>query len=150
MNDSAPPPEPPAHAYTSPEPLELAMESLASGRVPDQTARQLLQRQTRLVEMQITQIRLRRWLVGGLVSLVLLGTGAALWNASRDSSLVIEAFSAPPDLDAQGLGGEVLAGLMLDKLATMDAQTDSFRSHATLKNDWSGDIKVEIPNTGVS
>jgi hypothetical protein len=147
MNDrpSTPPP-----AYTSPEPLELAMESLASGRAPDQTARKLLLRQTRLVEMQIQQIRLRRWLVGTLVALLLLGTGAVFWNASRDSSLVIETFTAPPDLEAQGLGGETLAGLMLDKLATMDAQTDSFRSHETLKNDWSGDIKVEIPNTGVS
>lgn len=137
-------------AYTSPEPLELAMEALASGKAPDDTARTLLQRQTQLVEMQITQIRLRRWLAGGLVMLLLLGTGLVFWNASRDSSLVIEAFTAPPDLDAQGLGGETLAGLMLDKLATMDAQTDSFRSQETLKNDWSGDIKVEIPNTGIS
>lgn len=147
MNDNAP--RPPT-AYTSPEPLELAMETLASGRAPDETARKLLQRQTRLVELQIQQIRLRRWVVGGLVTLLLLAVGAVLRNAARDSSLVIEAFTVPPDLDTQGLGGETLAGLMLDKLATMDAQTDSFRSQETLKNDWSGDIKVEIPNTGIS
>ncbi|HZR36448.1 MAG TPA: hypothetical protein VFA75_13835 [Nevskia sp.] len=154
MNDSTPddrPQPPPAGSgYTSPEPLELAMEALASGRAPDPTARTLLQRQTRLVEMQIQQIHLRRWLLGVVAALLLIGTVAVLRAAARDSSLVIEAFTAPPDLEAQGLGGETLAGLMLDKLATMDAQTDSFRSHETLKNDWSGDIKVEIPNTGIS
>jgi len=74
MNDQ--PPAPPPPAYTSPEPLELAMESLASGRAPDETARKLLQRQTRLVEMQIQQINLRRWLVGVVVALLLLGIGA--------------------------------------------------------------------------
>lgn len=155
MNDSAPQP-PAAEAApaptpaTSAEPLEIALQALAGEGAPDETARTLLLSQTRLVEMQMQQIHLRRWLTAGLVALLLLATGSVLRNAARDSSLVIEAFSAPPDLEAQGLSGEVLAGLMLDKLATMDAQTDSFRSHETLKNDWSGDIKVEIPNTGIS
>ncbi len=147
--ETAKPPSP-AAAYTSPEPLELAMEALASGKTPDETARKLLQRQTRLVEMQIQQIRLRRWLVGGLMFLTALGIGAVLWNAARDHSLVIESFSTPPDLDAQGLGGETLASLLLDRLSEIDAQTESLRARDTLKNDWSGDIKVEIPNTGVS
>jgi len=126
------------------------MEAVVTGATPDSTARTLLLRQTRLIEMQIQQIRLRRWLVTGLVALLAFAIGAVLWSAARDRSLVIEAFSAPPDLEAQGLGGEVLASLLLDKLSTMDAQTDSLRSHASLRNDWSGDIKVQIPDTGVS
>ena len=137
-------------AATSPDPVEIAMEALAAGAVPDSTARTLLQRQTRLIEMQIQQILLRRWLVAVLAVLLALGMAALLWNAARDRSLVIESFSTPPDLDGQGLGGEMLASLLLDKLTAIDAQTESLRARETLANDWAGDIKVEIPNTGVS
>lgn len=154
MNDStqggSPHEASPASSYNSPEPLELAMEALATGKAPDETARTLLQRQTRLVEMQIQQIQLRRWLVGGLMFAMTLGFGAVLWNASHDHSVVIESFSTPQDLEVQGLGGETLAGLLLDRLSAMDTQTDSLRARDTLSNAWSGDIKVEIPNTGVS
>ncbi len=144
--DSKPEPSP----ATTSDPIEVAMEAVVSGSVPDSTARNLLLRQTRLIEMQIQQIRLRRWLTAVLTALLLLGVASVLWSASRDRSLVIDAFSAPPDLEAQGLGGEVLASLLLDKLSTMDQQTDSLRARATLRNDWSGDIKVQIPDTGLS
>jgi tetratricopeptide (TPR) repeat protein len=140
----------PAAIPTSPDPVEIAMEAVAPAGGADNPARLLLLRQTRLVEVQIRQIHLRRWLLVGLALLVLLGIGSALWNASRDHSLVIEAFSAPPDFDVQGLGGEVLAGLLLDKLVEIDSQTQSWRARETLKNDWAGDIKVDIPNTGIS
>ena len=149
MNDPKSAPTPESLPPISPDPIELAMESVNSSRPPDGVAHKLLVKQTRLVSMQIQQMLLWRVLGLGLGLLVLAVVAAAVWSAARDSSLVIEAFSAPPDLEAQGLGGEVLAGQMLDKLAAMDAQTDSFRSHATLTNDWS-EIKVQIPETGVS
>ena len=141
--NAAPPP-------TSPDPIELAMEAASRQAAPDPTARTLLLRQTRLIEMQIQQIRIRRWLAGAAIALVLAGLGAVLWSAAGDRSLVIQSFTAPPDLEAQGLGGEALASLLIDKLSTMDAQTESIRSRRTLTNDWAGDLKVEIPNTGIS
>jgi tetratricopeptide (TPR) repeat protein len=152
MNHAAntPPPVGNAPQPTSPDPIELAMEAVARQTPVDPTARTLLQRQTRLIDMQIQQIRIRRWLAGAAIVLIVAGLGAVLWSAAGDRSLVIQSFTAPPDLEAQGLGGEALASLLLDKLSIMDAQTESIRARRTLTNDWAGDLKVEIPNTGVS
>jgi len=71
-------------------------------------------------------------------------------RAHEDYGVVIEAFSVPPDMAAKGITGEVLAAQMLDKLSAMQAATYSFRAPSNYVNAWSNDIKVEIPDTGVS
>ena len=76
--------------------------------------------------------------------------GAAIWSAANDDGLVIEAFSVPPDMGARGLTGQVIATQLQDKLVAMQAATDSARPAASYTNDWGSDIKVEIPDTGVS
>jgi Flp pilus assembly protein TadD len=76
--------------------------------------------------------------------------GAMAWGASREHGVVVEAFSVPPDLAARGLNGQVVAGKFLDDLQRMQAQTKSRRAPSTYVNNWSGEIKVEIPETGVS
>ncbi|HEX3672643.1 MAG TPA: hypothetical protein VHU87_00075 [Rhizomicrobium sp.] len=73
-----------------------------------------------------------------------------VWNAYGSGGLVIEPFSVPPDLAARGLTGQVVASKLLDRLATMQAETDSQRDPQTYSNYWGDDIKVEIPETGVS
>jgi len=89
-----------------------------------------------------------------LVALVLFAIVAALatamWSAAHDNGLVIEAFSVPPDLAQRGLSGEVVASQLLDKLARMQEQTNSVRPADTYRNNWGDDIKVEIPDTGIS
>jgi tetratricopeptide (TPR) repeat protein len=74
----------------------------------------------------------------------------ALWNASHDNGLVIEAFSVPPDLANRGLSGEVVAGKLLDRLQDLQVQTQSNRAASSYVNNWGNDIKVQIPDTGVS
>ena len=76
--------------------------------------------------------------------------GAMAWSASQDHGLVIEAFSVPPDLAQRGLSGQVIASQVLDRLADMQAKTFSSRPAGSYQNDWGQDIKVEIPETGVS
>jgi hypothetical protein len=76
--------------------------------------------------------------------------GAALWSAAHDDGLVIESFSVPPDMAARGLTGDVVAARLLDKLAKLQAQTASARAASSYANNWGGDIKVQIPDTGVS
>jgi Tfp pilus assembly protein PilF len=76
--------------------------------------------------------------------------GTTVWSAAHDDGLVIEAFSTPPDLAARGLTGEVVAGRMLDKLSALQAETSSLRAPTSYENNWGKDIKVEIPETGVS
>ena len=75
---------------------------------------------------------------------------ALAWNAHEDHGVAIEAFSAPPDLVQRGLTGQVIASQLLDRLASLQAQTVTSRPASTYANDWGGDIKVEIPETGVS
>ncbi|MGD0190062.1 MAG: hypothetical protein ABSD74_04925 [Rhizomicrobium sp.] len=76
--------------------------------------------------------------------------GGAIWTAAHDDGLVIHAFSVPPDLAARGMTGDVVAGRMLDRLAALQAQTDSIRPASSYTNNWGDDIKVQIPDTGVS
>jgi tetratricopeptide (TPR) repeat protein len=76
--------------------------------------------------------------------------GALLWNAAHDDGLIVESFSVPPDLAAHGLTGQVVATQMLDNLSDLQARTVSIRAPSSYANDWGNNLKVEIPDTGVS
>lgn len=78
------------------------------------------------------------------------GVAFMIWNAAQPGGLVIEPFSVPPELEERGLSGKVVASKLLDVLGAMQAQTDSQRNPKTYTNYWGDDIKVEIPQTGVS
>ncbi|HEX4292809.1 MAG TPA: hypothetical protein VHZ29_01610 [Rhizomicrobium sp.] len=76
--------------------------------------------------------------------------GAAVWSAAHDDGLVIEAFNVPSDMAANGLTGQVVATRIQDRLAWMQSRSGTIRAAGTYRNDWGDDIKVHIPNTGVS
>ena len=82
--------------------------------------------------------------------LVLAGVGFMAWRAHEADGVVIETFSVPPDLAARGLTGQVLASQVEDRLNALQAATFSARPAASYSNNWGHDIKVEIPETGVS
>ena len=157
MKPSAPEPEP---VPGSAGPLDIAMDAERRDPAPDSPARRLLLTQNRLVEKQCAladnerfRARIKAVRDAGLAVLigaVLAGLGAAVWSAARDRSLVVQAFSVPPDLAARGATGEVLATQMMDQLAELQARTDSSRPADSYANDWSGGLEVEIPQTGVS
>jgi Flp pilus assembly protein TadD len=130
-----------------------------------------LREQTRLARLQtehlheqreviLARLRLGRWkdraslALQGATALVGLAIAVAVgvmaWSASREHGVVIEAFSVPPDLAARGLTGQVVAGKFLDDLQRMQDQTVTRRAPSTYANNWSGEAKVEIPETGVS
>ncbi|MEI9989942.1 MAG: hypothetical protein WDM86_07875 [Rhizomicrobium sp.] len=130
-----------------------------------------LAEQTELTRLQIArehkEERLRNWsqfvdytsavlklafefVVALIVIVIGAAVAAALWNASHDNGLVIEAFSVPPELANRGLTGEVVAGKVLDRLTSLQAQTTSNRAASSYVNNWGSDIKVQIPETGVS
>jgi len=81
---------------------------------------------------------------------IAIGLGAAIWSAAHDDSLVIEAFSVPPDMAERGLTGQAVAAQLQDKLAAMQNATKSARPAESYSNNWGNDIKVQIPETGVS
>ncbi|HEY1631327.1 MAG TPA: hypothetical protein VGF56_08425 [Rhizomicrobium sp.] len=85
-----------------------------------------------------------------LALLVIVIVGSALWSAAHEDGLVIESFSVPPDMASRGLTGDVVAARLLDKLSVMQKQTQSNRAASSYANNWGSDIKVQIPDTGVS
>jgi tetratricopeptide (TPR) repeat protein len=114
----------------------------------------------KLDEYEVSHLRWRRFndqMRGALQAMfvialliVLAGFCGMVWSAATANGLVIEAFSVPPDLAAKGLTGEVVATKMLDSLSEFQAQTVSSRAASSYVNNWGNDIKVQIPDTGVS
>ncbi len=51
---------------------------------------------------------------------------------------------------SKGLTGSVVASMLLDRLTALQNKTDSSRAAGSYTRDWGNDIKVEIPNTGIS
>jgi tetratricopeptide (TPR) repeat protein len=78
------------------------------------------------------------------------GVGLMVWDAVHSNGLVIEPFAVPLDMTTKGLSGQVVASQMLDKLAVMQDATDSARPPQSYANNWGDNIKVEIPETGIS
>ena len=111
-------------------------------------------------DLQLEHMHVRRWKdrlsltlqsLGVLLGAVIVGAlGAAAWRAHDDHGLVINAFSAPPELARNGLTGEVIATRFLDKLKAMQTATRSDRPASTFQNNWGEDIKLEVPETGLT
>jgi tetratricopeptide (TPR) repeat protein len=81
---------------------------------------------------------------------VIAALASAIWSAAHDDSVVIDAFRVPADMAQRGMSGDVVASQLLDRLAQLQAQTDSSRAPGTYASNWGSEIRVEIPNTGVS
>jgi Flp pilus assembly protein TadD len=123
--------------------LDLQMEHLAEQRV------------AALKELQLRVLN-QRLRVGLQILVVLIATvlGAGLLLMIRDAvasrSVVVEPFDTPPALASRGLSGKVVAGGVLDTLTRVQAATRANAVKRNLKDAWSGDIKVEVPETGIS
>ncbi|HSM94744.1 MAG TPA: tetratricopeptide repeat protein, partial [Rhizomicrobium sp.] len=137
---------------------ELAFEQLKGGE--GGVAARFLAAKTEVLRKQLAQLHLshfREWLytsaeivLGLIILLIFVGIASAVWAAAHDNGLVIESFSVPADMNARGLTGEVVASRLLDKLSQLQAKTVSSRAASSYANDWGKDIKVQIPETGVS
>jgi tetratricopeptide (TPR) repeat protein len=87
----------------------------------------------------------------GLVMLALVaGISLMVWNAAHSEGLIIESFSVPPGMADKGVTGQVIASQVLDKLTVMQSETSSARPARSYANNWGNDLKVEIPDTGMS
>jgi hypothetical protein len=152
--------------------IALGRTSRGSGaKAVDAEAVAFLRDQRRLINIQtehlheqreLTLSRLRwgrfndriKGLLQVMTAVVGLAVGAGLaamaWQAHEDHGVAIAAFTVPPDFAQKGLTGQVVASQVLDKLSDLQARTVTARPASTYANDWGGDIKVEIPETGVS
>jgi tetratricopeptide (TPR) repeat protein len=130
-----------------------------------------LDEQTRILRLQsghirqrhvldLSHLRHRRWTdrLGLTVQALVIAAGLgiaslvaiAAWQAAHDRDLVIEPFSAAPELVARGVTGRVLATHLLDRLAALQDETDSLRAASSYRAAEPTDIKVESPETTLS
>ena len=160
----------------APTPLDptaaaLAAEAAKSNPELAEKASAYFVKQSRLVEIQTEHLHEQRAVSLQLLKLkrfderlrvalrlfvilaaTVVGIGALIMirDAIADHGLVVEAFSVPPDMVRDGLTGEVVATRFLDKLQAMQAATASDRPADSYQYNWGSDIKVEIPETGLS
>ena len=81
---------------------------------------------------------------------IVAGIGWMAWEAHESDGLVIEPFNTPPEFASQGLSGQVLASRLLDGVRRLQDGTISPESPRTLEHGWAKEVRVEIPETGVS
>ncbi len=149
----------------------LAMEAARADKSLAARAGAYFDRQSRLVaiqtehlheqrEVQLANLRLKRLaeklriayqLLFGIAALVVVFYLAIMvHDALISRAVIVEPLDTPPALAADGLSGKVLAGALLDRLTTLQLATQSTAAKRDLANSWSGDIKVELPETGIS
>jgi hypothetical protein len=143
-------------------------------------SREFLRKQSRLADLQMENVRLQnenlqkldefevshlRWrrfndqmrgamqimlaLVGAAVVVAI---GAAVWSASQADGLVVDSFSVPPQFAQTGMAGDVIAADLTHRIATVrdTANENSIAHSKDVRLDRDEEIKVEIPDTGIS
>ncbi len=137
---------------TTPDPVEIAMHAEADDDAADSPARRLLKNHNRLVRTQIASERVGlvlKLLTGAAGVIVAVALAAVVWDATNSRTLVVEPFSVPSDMAERGMTGPVAATRLLDELTRLQNRTLSYRAQESYAN-WKNDLKVEIPQTGVS
>lgn len=140
--------------------INIALDQEKFDPAPDSSARILLGKQAMLVDadiryrmFQAQSERVTVWLkrltiiVGVLFGLSIAGL---VISASRAHSVVVQAFDAPPRLAERGLSGTVIASGFQDALATIQGAVRTTAQRRAINNAWTGDIAVQVPQTGVS
>lgn len=144
----------------TPDAIEIAMAAVGAAEPLPDIARTVLEKHARLLDMQAQELELKHISERVQAGLwLLLAAGAALaialfitvaWRAAHTQALVVEPFAMPPALVQQGLSGEVAATRTLDEVKRMLNSRFSSRSPASYENDWGDDLKIDIPNTGLT
>jgi len=79
-----------------------------------------------------------------------IGVAVMIHDAVTSRSVVVEPFDAPPKLAERGLTGKVIAGGLLDELVRLQTATRTTAEKRSLSNAWTSDIKLAVPEAGIS
>jgi len=85
-----------------------------------------------------------------VIGAIALGVLVMVVDAFTSRSVVVDAFQAPSALAARGVTGDVVASGVLDALQKLQQATRSTGKHIVAQSAWSSDVKIEVPETGVS
>jgi tetratricopeptide (TPR) repeat protein len=78
------------------------------------------------------------------------GVLVMLRDAFASREVVVEPFDAPPALAAHGTTGKVIAAGLLDELRRLQSATRTAASKRNLSNAWTGEIRLAVPEAGIS
>jgi tetratricopeptide (TPR) repeat protein len=79
-----------------------------------------------------------------------LGVALMLHDAITSRSVVVESFDAPAALADRGLTGKVVASGVLDELNRLQSATRTTAVKRELSTAWSSEVKLAVPETGIS
>jgi tetratricopeptide (TPR) repeat protein len=85
-----------------------------------------------------------------VVGLIAVGVVVMVYDAFTSRQVVVDAFQAPPALAASGVTGEVVASGVLDTLQKLQAATRTANKQLRTSGAWASDVKIDVPETGVS
>jgi len=85
-----------------------------------------------------------------VIGAIALGVLVMVVDAFTSRSVVVDAFQAPSALAARGLTGDVVASGVLDTLQKLQQATRTNGKHLLTQSAWASDVKIEVPETGVS
>jgi tetratricopeptide (TPR) repeat protein len=85
-----------------------------------------------------------------VVGLIAIGVVVMVYDAFTSHQVVVDSFQAPPALAASGVTGEVVASGVLDTLQKLQDATRTTDKQLRTSGAWASDVKVDVPETGVS
>jgi len=86
-----------------------------------------------------------------VASVVAIGFAVLLHDAITSHSVIIEPFEAAPELAAHGVSGKVVASGLLDQLTQLQNATRSSNvMRRDLSSAWHNDVKLAVPEAGIS
>ena len=85
-----------------------------------------------------------------VIGLIAMGVVVMVYDAFTSRQVVVDAFKAPPVLQSRGVTGEVVAAGVLDTLQKLQDATRTSTKGLQSRGAWASDVKVEVPETGVS
>jgi tetratricopeptide (TPR) repeat protein len=109
--------------------------------------------QAREVDIRRFGLRLRvgfQVFIALLATVIGVGVAIIIQDAITSRNVVVEPFDAPPGLAARGVTGKVVAGGILDELTRLQAATRSSAAARGLSGAWTNNIKLDVPETGIS
>jgi tetratricopeptide (TPR) repeat protein len=78
------------------------------------------------------------------------GVLVMLSDALNSRNVIVDAFQTPAVLAPRGVTGQAVAGQVLDALQRLQDATRTVTKGLHSHNAWSSDLKIEVPETGVS
>ena len=143
------------------EALELALSAARKEAALEAPARDVLTRNALLLDEQIGLARNERFRarikavrdlsIAATVFLLLAAVGAMVWSARQANEVVLQAFVVPPEMAAEGLTGEAVAGELLDRMGALQTKAEASTVFSKTEARGEGEtVRVEIPQTGVS